>query len=99
MNNKNTIQNLIQINIHTFQEQYHSKYSLHPQMFVAFDLHQLWPFILFKKIKVIKKINMIYYIYFFITLIFWIRRMVKVDVQVKGDKHLGMEGVHNRRST
>jgi hypothetical protein len=30
---------------------------------------------------------------FFITLIFLIRRMIKFDVKVKGDKYLGMEGV------
>jgi hypothetical protein len=57
---------------------------------------------LIQKIKVMKKLKYILKLHyvinhiifdFFITLIFLIRRMVKVDVKVKSDKHLGIGGI------
>jgi hypothetical protein len=53
-----------------------------------------------KKAKVMRKSNIYlnYIIFdFFVTLIFLIRRIIKVDVKVKDDKHLGMDRVPIRK--
>jgi hypothetical protein len=34
-----------------------------------------------------------YYIWYFITLIFLIRRIIKVDIKIKYNKHLEIEGI------
>jgi hypothetical protein len=54
-----------------------------------------------KKLKYILKLHYVinHVIFdFFLALIFLIRRIVKIDVNVKDDKHLGIEGVSQKQN-